>query len=473
MIASVIDKSPGKALSIRTRTFLVLLAALAIAQAIGLTLMLTRPPIRNAPVPLSLLARWLTEPTRAQGPSSSSSARKEVRAYVSTQLPPVRGDVDVNQSERVKALLAASTGVPVQSLVVRVRRGEVLAPPGPGPQRRPEMILGEGFLVARDLGDGRWQIFESILQGFPNPLHRQVLLLFGLGTAALLPLAWLFATALSSSMRRFAAAAGLVGADPNAPPLPLEGPEEMREAATAFNTMQARIHRLLEERTEMIAAIAHDLRTPLTRLAFRLHDLPPAVDEKVAADIQEMKMMISAALDFSRGRALSTKREPLDFRLLVEAVVGNYADLGHDVKLEPGEPVTVRGDSDGLRRAIANLIDNAIKYGARARTRLRTEGTECVLEIDDDGPGIPEVMQSLAFRPFTRLEGSRNRETGGVGLGLAIVRATILDHGGEVRLQNRDDGGLRVTVVLSAAPATASTSTRALPHESLIRPRRN
>ena len=198
----------------------------------------------------------------------------------------------------------------------------------------------------------------------------------------------------------------------------------------------------------MIGAIAHDLRTPLTRLAFRLDDLSAPLKHKVTADIDEMKSMISAALDFIRDRSMSAQRERLDFRLLVESVVDDQSDIGHDVTLQPGDAIPLTGDPIALRRMVVNLVDNALKYGQRARLRLRTIRGECSLEIDDDGPGIPEPLLQQVFEPFYRAEQSRNRDTGGIGLGLAAVRAVVLDHGGSVSLRNRPESGLRATVSL-------------------------
>jgi signal transduction histidine kinase len=228
----------------------------------------------------------------------------------------------------------------------------------------------------------------------------------------------------------------------------------MRQAVDSFNAMQARINRLLQERTHMIGAIAHDLRTPLTRLSFRLDGLPSPLGEKVDADIQEMKTMISAALDFIRDRSLGLHRQRLDMRLLVESVVDDLVDVGHDVTVQPGAAITLEGDPLALRRVVVNLVENGLKYGERVRLKLRGTGDGCVLEIDDDGPGIPDALQQQVFEPFFRLEASRNRDTGGIGLGLATVRAIVLDHGGTVTLRNRKDGGLRVAITLPAvAPA--------------------
>jgi two-component system OmpR family sensor kinase len=170
--------------------------------------------------------------------------------------------------------------------------------------------------------------------------------------------------------------------------------------------------------------------------------------EKLESDINEMKLMISAALDFLRDQAASGTRQWLDLRLLVESVVDDQSDVGHDVTLASGESILIEGDPLSLRRMVVNLVDNAIKYGARARLRLKAAEGTCVLEIDDDGPGIPDAPQQRVFEPFFRTEASRNRDTGGIGLGLTTVRAIVLDHGGNIELRNRKEGGLRVTVQL-------------------------
>jgi two-component system OmpR family sensor kinase len=309
------------------------------------------------------------------------------------------------------------------------------------------------FVAARQLPDNSWRLVERFAQGFPNHVQRLVIGYFAASIAVLLTLAWAFARALAAPIRRFSEAARRLGHDPGVPILLREGPAEMLTAVDSFNAMQGRINRLISERTHMVGAIAHDLRTPLTRLAFRLDDLPQPLNDKVTADIQEMKSMISAALDFLRDRSLGDPHERLDFRLLVERVVNDQSDLGHDATLEGGEPITLEGTPLALRRMVVNLVENALKYGSRARLRLRTILDRCVLEIDDDGPGIPEQLQQQVFEPFFRIEASRNRDTGGIGLGLATVRAIVLDHGGEITIGNRKGGGLRVTVSLALARA--------------------
>ncbi len=467
-------KMPGRlnSLSISGRSFLLVFAALVIAEGIALALFVSRPPQRNAPVSVQELATLLrlpgeTMPRREPPPAPpdrfgpppgrpetfrpdagpGAGRQPQAKLVIADRAEPPASvrKVDDRASSEVTGELAARLGIPASQLRVQVPDDMLSGAPG----RRPgERLLGEGFVAARQLADGRWHTVVSSVEGFPNAFHRQALMLFALGLALLLPLAWLFARALAAPIRRFAEGAQRLGQDPVAPPLPRSGPREMQQAVDAFNTMQARLNRLLRERTQMVGAIAHDLRTPLTRLAFRLEELPIPLRKKVNGDIQEMKSMIAAALDFLRDQALSGEREPLDLRLLIERIVDDHADQGKEVSFTGGDPVTVNGAPLALRRLIVNLVENALKYGQRARLRLQTSGGCAVIEIHDDGPGIPEAQQQQVFEPFFRLEASRNRDTGGIGLGLATARAIALDHGGEILLANRRDGGLRVTVRL-------------------------
>ena len=265
----------------------------------------------------------------------------------------------------------------------------------------------------------------------------------------LVPLTFFFAHSLAAPLQRLAALARHAGQGTGFASLPLEGPREIRSTLDCFNLLQTRLSKLIEERTHMVAAIAHDLRTPLTRLAFRLDDLPEPMGEKVRADIGEMKSMISAALDFIRERSVRAPVERVDFRSLVERVVDEQSDLGHDVQLESGAPLALEGVPADLRRMVTNLVENGLKYGQRVRVRLVADEHQCRLFVEDEGPGIPENLQAQVFDPFFRIESSRNRKTGGIGLGLSAVRAIVIEHDGEVRLSNRKEGGLRVIVQLT------------------------
>jgi two-component system OmpR family sensor kinase len=459
-------------LSIFARTFLMMVCALMVSAAIGFAVLVIRPPLHPFAVSLFELAAVL-QPERspfgdhpfgterpfpgqiAGGPPPGADFDRRGEAdldVVATAGPPAAPtSFDEQASARVATRLAEMFNVPADGLRVFVTERDLAGSHGPT-----RLALGGGSVVALRQADGRWRVATVPVEPFPTVLQQQIFLLLALGILVLLPVAFLFARALAAPIRRFSEAAQRLGGDTSAPPVAREGPPEMRQAVDSFNAMQARINRLLQERTQMIAAIAHDLRTPLTRLTFRLDGLPSPLAEKVDSDIQEMKAMISAALDFIRDRSLGVHRQRLDVRLLVESVVDDLADIGHDVTVQPGAAITLEGDPIALRRAVINLVENGLKYGQRVRMRLRSTGDGCVLEVDDDGPGIPETMQQQVFEPFFRLEASRNRDTGGFGLGLATVRAIVLDHGGTVALRNRKDGGLRAVVSL---PATAPTGT--------------
>ena len=448
-----------RSLSIYGRTFLLMLAALVVAESVGIAFVINRPPTHDAPVRLTDIARWLGSAPQGGPPGPPPGPFERGPPPGGPPGPPPDTGLMPTTSHTLpvpesSGLVHAETLQAKLARVLGAHPGATLFYATAADERAAAAIAGDNttlhgsFLAAIKAADGSWRSVDHVVEGFPNALQRRAALLFVMGAAALLPLAGLFARALSAPIRRFSEAAQRLGTDPNAPPLPREGPAEMLVAVDSFNSMQARLNRLIRERTHMVGAIAHDLRTPLTRLAFRLDDLPQPLREKVDADIQEMKSMISAALDFIRDRSLTGQQERLDFRLLVESVVDNQGDLGYDVTLQTGEPLTIGGNPLALRRMVVNLVENALKYGERARLRLRPAGSRCVLEVDDDGPGIPEQLQEQVFEPFFRLESSRNRDTGGIGLGLATVRAVVLEHGGEIALGNRKGGGLRVTVSL-------------------------
>nr|WP_304945226.1 ATP-binding protein [Xanthomonas euvesicatoria] len=316
----------------------------------------------------------------------------------------------------------------------------------------PGVPLLDGFTAALQQPDGRWRTVESPRRRLSGEFKTHVVLLFLAGLLANVPLAWWFSRALSAPIKRFAEAADRLGRNPDAAALQRSGPPEIVRAADSFNAMQARLNRLINERTHMVAAIAHDLRTPLARLSFRLDGLQPPLRDKALADINEMKAMISAALDFIQNDRHRGERAPLDLRLLVESVVDNATDIGADAELLPGPEITLDGDPLALRRAVMNLLENALKYGKRARLQLQRDGEDGVLWIDDDGPGIDPTQREQLLLPFVRGESSRNRDTGGIGLGLSVAHSIVLAHGGDLRLDNRPHGGLRVTVRLPCMP---------------------
>ena len=232
------------------------------------------------------------------------------------------------------------------------------------------------------------------------------------------------------------------------------GPREVRELAHAFNEMQDRIRKLIDDRTQTLAAVSHDLKTPITRLRFRIEDLPEHRRRLIAADLTEMERMLEGTLAFLKGDRVDEEVRSIDLASLVETIVDDLADQGAEVSFDGPRAVVIRGRRLALKRALSNLVDNAVKYGGCARVSLAVVGTDAVVTIDDDGPGIPAEAAEDVFRPFVRLEASRNVETGGVGLGLTVARTILRGHGGDVIMTNRDGGGLRATVTLPMPSAT-------------------
>jgi signal transduction histidine kinase len=227
-------------------------------------------------------------------------------------------------------------------------------------------------------------------------------------------------------------------------------------AAAAFNTMAARIRRFVGDRTQMLAAIGHDLRTPITRLRLRAEFMEDDEQRrKMLADLDEMEAMIAATLAFARDDAAAEPSVPMDLAALCRTVLDEASDthpeLDERITYQGPERLVVQGRPVALKRAIANLVGNALTYGGAARLALRPPagpGEPLRLEIADDGPGIPPAELENVFQPFRRLETSRNRETGGTGLGLPIARNIFRAHGGDVVLRNRAEGGAQASVTL-------------------------
>ncbi len=254
---------------------------------------------------------------------------------------------------------------------------------------------------------------------------------------------------------RLARAAGELGVDIDHPPLAVTGPTEIRRAASAFNAMQSRIRRQIQHRTHMLAAITHDLQTPLTRLRLRLEKVTdPVLRDKLVADLAGMQMMVSEGLDLARSMDSSESRQLLDIDSLLESACADAADAGQPVTCEGRTRVSILAQPRALRRCLTNLLDNAVKYGRQATVLLALENGQVVIRIRDAGPGIaPDQLESV-FDPFFRLETSRSRDTGGTGLGLTIARNIADNHGGSLTLANLPEGGLEATVRLPSTTAT-------------------
>jgi two-component system OmpR family sensor kinase len=337
----------------------------------------------------------------------------------------------------------ATTGSAAAPAVPAVRPTALaarLARQRPDRPRDEPFIVGD-FKVAIHQDDGRWTVIE------PKPAIRfdswqqRILLILALSVLCVSPLAWLFARRLSGPISAFAGAAERLGRDPRAAPLELKGSAEVIAAANAFNMMQERLRRYVEDRTAMIGAVAHDLRTPLTRLRFRIEAVPDDVRGKLASDIDQMEAMIAATMAFVRDTTRPAERTKLELASLLESIIDEAAETGGQASVELGEKIIIDGDPVALRRLLTNLVENGLKYGGAVQGRVRAEGRLAVIEIDDNGPGIVPAELDRVFEPFFRSEPSRNRETGGIGLGLAVVRSVARAHGGDATLHNRPEGG--------------------------------
>jgi signal transduction histidine kinase len=314
------------------------------------------------------------------------------------------------------------------------------------------------LLGALQLSDGTWLSFSATLFRPRPPEHATLLSTTAMGIGILV-LALIVVRWIGRPLRSLSEAADRIGGAGPPAPVPEEGPREVRQAAQAFNRMQARIDRLIADRTQALAAVSHDLRTPIARLRLRagfLEDTEAA--HAIDADLDEMEAMITATLAYLRGDTETEDRRPADLVAMLETLC--------DATTDAGAVATYSGPSQArlvcrpvtLKRAFANLIDNAVKYGGGARVELEDRGDKLVLRIRDHGPGIPETELEAVFEPFRRLEASRNRGTGGSGLGLTIARQAVEQHGGSLRLSNCSGGGLLAEVVLPRSPALAANA---------------
>ncbi|MBS1221901.1 MAG: histidine kinase [Proteobacteria bacterium] len=328
-------------------------------------------------------------------------------------------------------------------------------PPGDWAERPPRwrrhaMMLGlRNFVVQVRLRDGATVTFQQMLPEdvIAWPVRLLLILLVLLVTVALL--AALAVRALTHPLAVLADAAGELGRDIRRPPLTETGPLEVRRAARAFNTMQERLIRYIEDRDRILAAVSHDLKTPITRLRLRtelLDDSP--LREKFQADLDEMQRMAQASLDFLRGGEDSEPIAPVDLNALLESLQEDAEDAGREVGMTgvARQPLPCRPLA--LKRCLTNLVDNALKYGQRVEIAVADGPARLTLIVRDHGPGIPAAELEKVFEPFHRLEGSRSRDTGGSGLGLGIARNIARAHGGELTLRNHPEGGLEAVLEL-------------------------
>ncbi len=303
--------------------------------------------------------------------------------------------------------------------------------------------------VSVRLPDASWINFSVADPDGPSAAWYGILLSTTVMALAVLVGAVVVVRSVTAPLRVVAQAARRLGTDPAGPPILERGPREVRDAAAAFNDMRRRITRLVEDRARTLAAVSHDLRTPLTRLRFRAEMLDDQdARASITADLAEMDAMVDAVLAFLRGEAETEGLRSTDLTSLCATICDDLADRGHDVSLARTEPMVVSVRRLMLKRAIGNLVANGVKHGGRVRVSIEDRGGQVAVIVDDDGPGIPPAHLDDVFEPFKRLGDASAQEGGGVGLGLTVARTAARAHGGDVRLRNRAEGGLRAELVL-------------------------
>lgn len=307
----------------------------------------------------------------------------------------------------------------------------------------------EGITISVHLRNGAWLNFQTNRFEAPPPWAGKTLQLLALLLMLVFISGLLIARRMARPMAQLADAANRFGLGQAQSTLPEKGPREVRNTIRAFNLMQERLRKHIMDRSQMLAAVSHDLRTPITTLRLRAEYIEDAeMRERTLATLAEMETILSATLGFARDEAADEKVRSTDLAALLQSLVDDHADLGGDVSYEGPVRSVFTCRPITLKRALNNLIDNALKYGETARVRLSEDSSGVQILVDDTGPGIPKKDLENVFTPFFRLEASRSRETGGTGLGLSVARTIVHAHGGQLRLVNRPDGGLRAVMHL-------------------------
>ena len=433
-----------RGLPIFWQTLLLLLASLAASQAVSIVLLLSLP----APRPDFNRLSDIGDTLAGQTPDSRHDSRERALIVRTSATPPVAGE-RMTIDPRFSARLAARVGVDPSRVLLFYEPDQRASFPfrdSRRPDRMVPMRRGEPLffntVIAAVKVDGGWRVVQTPPRPIVSTWQKRLILWFGVSAFVLLPFAWIFARALTRPIRSFAEAADRMGGDPLAPSVPEKGPSELRTAAHALNRMQQRLADYVAERTAMIGAIAHDLRTPLTRIAFRIEAAPEAVRDKVQGDIEQMRAMIAATIGFVRGTSHAGEVSDVHLDQLLDRLVAEECDMGRGVTAGPMAPITLRGDPVALARLFQNLIDNGVAYGGDVLVTLAREAGEAVARVSDRGPGLPEERIEKLFQPFERGEPSRSRATGGLGLGLTIARGIAVEHGGTLILHNRAGGGI-------------------------------
>ena len=449
--------------NLRGQLVLLIVAALAVAQTISLWLFVDE---RGLAVRAALgfeaagraanVALLLEEAPESLQQAILRAANSPLVRFDLSDIPAVdhESHADGGAVEaRVRGLLGGAN-----DREIRVELHEVEQGIPPMPHLAPEMAemhlaMMRGELSAIEmqlsiaLADGQWLNVGTRFERPPLQWPWASIVSFGITAAIILVSAcWFLLTRLTGPLLRVSRAADRLGKGEAVDPLPLIGPSEVRGLTQAFNRMQARLTRFVADRTRLLAALGHDLRSPLTAMRVRAE----MVDEdetrdSLVASIEEMQEMVDATLAFARGMASSEVYETVDLKTYLKQL---QADMIDGFTLDTANSISVRLRPQSVRRALRNIIENAQRYGGGAEVTFVHDAEYVQIRVSDNGPGVPEAELEQVFEPFFRLEKSRSRETGGTGLGLSIARTIVRAHGGEVALTNRTEGGLLVTVTL-------------------------
>ena len=322
-------------------------------------------------------------------------------------------------------------------------------PFGPGMRYFMGMEPEQSFVARVRLKDGTWVTFDTRqpadAASWPYRVLLSILILLG----AVIALTLLAARWVTRPLATLADAAEELGKDIDRPPLPEKGPEEVGRAARAFNRMQSRLARYIHERARVLAAMSHDLKTPITRMRLRAELLDDGeLKTRFAQDLLEMESMVGGTLDFMRGLETGERARPVDMMALLESLQEDARETGGEITLEGSVQAPYVGRPQALKRCLRNLIDNAIKYGNSAMITVEDGADRLTIRVRDRGPGVPEQELERVFEPFYRVEGSRGRDTGGTGLGLTIAKSIAQLHAGSLAVRNREDGGLEAILEL-------------------------
>jgi len=457
------------------RLVLVLLGGLVVAQLLSFAIHMHERGEALSQASGMQAAQRIADIVKLLEPLDPAERRRIVRVFsappltISLDRGPLRTqEIDTGDSARAAlfgAMLRRFLG-DGRTAAVAVRAGQAFPPaafPKPGfmgpaghaPWMMPGAAMrfgaepGISFVAQLSLSDGTLVTFDSRqsaeASGWPYRLLLSLAVLF----AAVIAVSLVAVRWATRPLNALADAADELGRNLDRAPIPEKGPLEVARAARAFNTMQSRLARTIRERSATLAAMSHDLKTPVTRLRLRAELLEDGeLKKKISQDVEEMEAMVLAALEFMRGGETAERVQPVDVTALLESLQGDAAVLGGQVTLEGSTARPFEGRPQALKRCLGNLIDNALKYGKSATLSVEDATERLVIRVRDRGPGIPEGELERVFEPFYRIEGSRGRDTGGTGLGLSIARNVAQLHGGTLIVRNMEDGGLEAVLTL-------------------------